>query len=176
LDREIWDEFNGNWDELAYTSELLVDKLLGNKTDTNRPLGNEKMRTTKQRVNQDFFRKTVLASYNATCCITGLSTDMLLVASHIKPWSASSSADKTNPRNGLCLNALHDKAFDRGLLTITDKYKIRVSSDIKDAFEGKVVEQFFGKYEGENIILPEKFLPEKNFIQYHNDVIFENWR
>jgi putative restriction endonuclease len=72
--------------------------------------------------------------------VIGLSTDMLLVASHIKPWSASSSADKTNPRN---LNALHDKAFDRGLLTITDKYKIRVSSDIKDAFEGKVVEQFF---------------------------------
>lgn len=177
LDKEIWDEFNGNWDELAFMSEQLVEKLSGNeRVDEKYPLGEEKTGVVKQRVNQNFFRKAILASYNATCCITGINTEKLLVASHIMPWSVSDSTNKTNPRNGLCLNALHDKAFDNGLLTVTDKYIIHVSSDIRDVYEGKIVEEFFGRYEGEKIILPEKFLPDKTFLQYHNDVIFESWR
>ncbi|SUA24417.1 Uncharacterised protein [Neisseria gonorrhoeae] len=47
----------------------------------------------------------------------------LLVASHIKPWREDKD-NRLNPRNGLCLNALHDKAFDRGLLGIDENFKI----------------------------------------------------
>lgn len=155
----------------------MIEKLSGNEiVEEKFPLGEEKTCMVKQRVNQNFFRKAILASYNETCCITGINTEKLLVASHIIPWSVSDSTNKTNPRNGLCLNALHDKAFDKGLLTVTDKYLIHVSSDIKDVYEGKTVKEFFGRYEGEKIILPEKFLPDKTFLQYHNDVIFENWK
>jgi putative restriction endonuclease len=164
LDKEIWDEFNGNWDELAFMSEQLVEKLSGNEiVEEKYPLGEEKIGVVKQRVNQNFFRKAILASYNETCCITGINTEKLLVASHIMPWSVSDSTNKTNPRNGLCLNALHDKAFDKGLLTVTDKYIIHVSSDIRDVYDGKTVEEFFGRYEGEKIILPEKFCQIKLF-------------
>ncbi len=39
------------------------------------------------RVNQARFRRAILASYNATCCMSGLRVPKLLVASHIVPWS-----------------------------------------------------------------------------------------
>ena len=176
LDKQIWDEFNSRWDELAYESEQLIAKYSQQELTTNNPDGDERVVTTKQRVNQSFFRNAILSSYQGTCCITGLNVQELLIASHIKPWRESNPSEKTNPRNGLCLNALHDKAFDRGLLTITPDYTIRISSCITDTFDGKTAELFFYRYEGHKISSPEKFAPDPVFLQYHNDVIFENWK
>ena len=76
------------------------------------PKGEERETIIKARVNQSFFRSTILSSYNLKCCITGLSITDFLVASHIKPWSKDLE-NRTNPHNGLCLNSIHDKAFDR---------------------------------------------------------------
>ena len=79
--------------------------------------GKEKERIIKTRVNQSLFRKVVLATYNNKCCITGLAQPELLIASHIIPWSVNEK-ERLNPSNGICLNALHDKAFDSGLIAI----------------------------------------------------------
>lgn len=95
-------------------------------------------------------------------------------ASHIKPWSVSNiKTERTNPSNGLCLNAMHDKAFDRGLITIDKNYRIVNSRYIKDAVMDEKTREWFAFYNGKEIILPDKFLPGKEFIQYHNDVIFK---
>lgn len=178
LDEQIWNEFNNNWDELSFESERLIKKFQGEKElDFEKiPIGKEKISTVRQRVNQNFFRKVVLASYKNTCCITGLNNPELLIASHIKSWKDSDENEKTNPCNGLCLNALHDKAFDRGFLTVTTDFKIKISKKITDIYDGSSVEKFFKVYDGERILLPEKFLPKKEFLIYHNDVVFENWR
>ena len=56
----------------------------------------------KQRVNQWFFRRAVLAAYGARCCITGLDVPQLLVAGHIAPWSKDKQ-NRVNPQNGICL-------------------------------------------------------------------------
>lgn len=178
LDKEIWDEFNGRWDELAYKSEELIAQLqsksLENTIDFDSlPLGIERIATVRQRVNQSFFRNAILSSYSATCCITGLNTPSLLIASHIKPWAKSNEAEKANPCNGLCLNALHDKAFDKGLITVTTDYTVRVSNKITDIYDGETVKKFFSYYDGKHIILPEKFMPKKEFIEYHNDIVFQ---
>ncbi len=148
LDKEIWDEFNGKWDELAFTSEKLIAELQGKKIEEtisfeNILLGSERMAEVKQRVNQNFFRRTILTSYNFACCITGICNLELLLASHIKPWCDSSAVEKTNPRNGLCLNALHDKAFDKGFITVTPDFTIRISAYIKDVCDGETVGNFF---------------------------------
>jgi len=125
------------------------------------------------RVNQNFFRKTILANYNFACCITGISTLELLIASHIIPWSADSS-NRLNPKNGLCLNALHDKAFDKGLITITPDYRIRLSRTliVKNEKNPKF-QEYFGVYENAPIVLPDKFLPNKEFLEYHNQKVFK---
>lgn len=176
LDAEIFNEFSADWDRLAYESELLISRLSKNESDIqvdSIPEGGEHIVTTKVRVNQGFFRKAVLSSYSSTCCITGICTPQLLIASHIKPWKDSSPNEKTDPRNGVCLNALHDKAFDQGYITITRDYTIRVSNCLKDIYDGETIEQYFGTYQGRQIIMPDKFVPNKSYLEYHNDVIFQ---
>lgn len=89
LDRDIWNEYINNWDKLSYQSELLIADLekrkilnLNNTLETI-PSGIDKEVFTTQRINQNFFRTTILASYNSKCCITGISIPDLLIASHI---------------------------------------------------------------------------------------------
>ena len=179
LDAEIWQEFNDNWDKLAFESERLLTEFKSKNSAAkieNIPVGKEKIVEVRQRVNQNFFRQSVLASYRNTCCVTGLNNPELLIASHIKSWAISNENEKTNPCNGLCLNALHDCAFDRGFLTVTPDYKIHISSKITDIYSGVAVEKFFKCYDNQNILMPEKFLPAKEFLIYHNENIFENWK
>lgn len=176
LDADIFNEFSTDWDRLAYESELLIAQLSQNELKEQVdfiPEGGEHIVTAKARVNQGFFRKAVLSSYSSTCCITGICTPQLLIASHIKPWKDSSANEKTDPRNGVCLNALHDKAFDQGYITIARDYTIRVSSRLKDIYNGETIERYFGAYQGRQIIMPDKFVPNILYLEYHNDVIFQ---
>lgn len=177
LDKDIWNEFSNDWDKLAYQSELLIANLKesnilnSNYTLETIPEGMDKEIFTTQRINQNFFRSTILASYNSKCCITGISIPDLLIASHIVPWSIDKK-NRTNPHNGLCLNSLHDKAFDKGLISISTDYRIKISDKIKD-FDNKAFEDYFYKYENTLIRLPEKFLPSKDFLDYHFNNIFQ---
>ncbi|HEY8354332.1 MAG TPA: HNH endonuclease [Methylophilaceae bacterium] len=101
--------------------------------------------------------------------MSGLSEPRLLVASHIVPWR-SDKQNRPNPRNGLCLSALHDNAFDSGLITLTDKFEV-VSETLhrrKDAF----LKQVLLPLEGKVITLPERFLPEIDFIARHREEVF----
>lgn len=151
-----------------------IDIMLENIDNINDiPNGTYKERLVKTRVGQEFFRKSVLNSYNNRCCITGISNNDLLVASHIKPWRVSNEEnERTNPTNGLCLNGLHDKAFDKGLITISRNYKVIISSSLKDTVMDDATAEWFFSYENNTIELPDKFLPNKEFIEYHNDAIF----
>jgi putative restriction endonuclease len=179
LDRDIWNEFNGDWESLAYESELLIAKLSNEPLEAfvdfsidYIPEGKERIALVKQRVNQQFFRKTVLASYDYKCCITQINIPEMLIASHIIPWSKNSH-NRLNPRNGLCLNALHDKAFDLGLITISHDYKIKLSNKIKTTKNNEAMTDFFEKYEGKTISMPDKFIPSIDFIEYHQKNIFK---
>jgi len=178
LDEIIWEEFNNDWEKLSYESEMLLFKISGDPINIlfddgheNFPIGKEREAFIKQRVNQNFFRSTVLSSYNLNCCITGINIPDLLIASHIIPWSIDEK-NRLNPRNGLCLNALHDRAFDKGLITITKEFKINISSEILNRKSSKELENSFIAYNNKEINLPDKFLPAKEFLEYHNQNIF----
>lgn len=178
LDAEIWNEFSSNWNKLLDEYEYIINSIyVRENSNTMRiPQGEERYATVKQRRNQNFFRNAVLSSYNNCCCITGLSTSQLLVASHIKPWSESNDSEKTNPANGLCLNGLHDKAFDRGFITVDKSYRIHISEALSDVVDGEIVYKYFKIYDNKKIIMPDRFLPSKEYLQYHNDIVFENWK
>lgn len=179
LDEIVWNEFNGNWEKLAYESELLIADFQNKKIEEiiddevfEFPIGTERETIIKQRVNQSFFRSTILSSYNSKCCITGLSISDFLVASHIKPWK-SDMENRLNPHNGLCLNSIHDKAFDKGFITITPDFKIIVSKYFDNFKKDKTVSDFFLKYQNQSIILPDRFLPSKEFLDWHYENIFK---
>lgn len=178
LDKEVWDEFSSNLEWLESQSKKLLQSL-DIQTDCmiellSLPIGEEIERAVHIRKNQSFFRHTVLLSYENTCCITGIAIPALLNASHIKPWKDSDPLyERTNPQNGLSLNTLHDKAFDRGLITLDQNYRIVLSRQIKDSYPSDVVQDYFIRYEGKQIRLPYRFLPGKEFLVYHNENIFE---
>lgn len=175
LEEVVWNEFNGNWEKLAYESEVLIAEFQNKEIDEVSseyfPQGKDRETTIKARVNQNFFRSTILSSYNLKCCVTGLSIPELLVASHIIPWSKDKE-NRTNPHNGLCLNSIHDKAFDKGFITVTPDFKIKVSKFFDDYSKDKSVTDFFIKFNSQNIIKPERFLPSKEFLDYHFQNIF----
>jgi putative restriction endonuclease len=181
LDSEIWNEFNGNWDRLAFESEKLIAEKLGKPVEDFSEVdlidlpkaGKERDALVKVRVNQSFFRKTVLAAYGFKCCITGLEIPELLNASHIIPWSKD-KANQVNPRNGLCLNVIHDRAFDRGLLTVTPDLIIKVSKSVKTKKASDAVQELLLKYDGSEIRKPTRFLPNMEFLKYHNKNVFQS--
>ena len=47
--------------------------------------GRQESQLVKVRVNQSFFRTSVLAAYNNTCCITGIQQPELIIAGHLNP-------------------------------------------------------------------------------------------
>ncbi|MEP7195288.1 MAG: HNH endonuclease [Saprospiraceae bacterium] len=176
LDKQIWDEFYDHWDEALIESE----KLLAVKNNTTIEKinkinfsdlpkdGIEKEKLVKTRVNQSIFRSIILATYNNCCCITGIENSELLIASHIVPWSKDEQ-NRLNPMNGLCLNALHDKAFDIGLMTISaDDYSILISPKFKSKNLPMAIENNFIAFENKHIRLPDKFLPSKELLKKHN--------
>ena len=179
LEEIVWDEFNGNWEKLAFESEVLLAKFQNKAIEEivefdldDLPEGKERETIIKARVNQSFFRSTILSSYNQKCCITGLSIPDFLVASHIIPWK-SDAKNRLNPHNGLCLNSLHDKAFDRGFISITPDFKVLISKYFNDYSNENAVKELFLKYNNQSIILPDKFLPSKDFLDFHYQTIFK---
>jgi len=174
LDEQVCKAFLDNWDALvAETNEIKSRFGLhesGNIDVENIiiPTAGSRSVTRKERIGQSFFRQALLAAYNYKCCFTGIAIPELLRASHIKPWSESNDVnEKTNPQNGLLLNALHDAAFDKGYITITTDYRILVSNDL--LIEDYANKKYFSTLHGQNMMLPSRFYPEKHFIEYHNN-------
>lgn len=178
---EVYEEYNENLENLEdeYRRIMLRYGLLAQEANDDYemaalPFGKDIVTSTKIRRGQSFYRQTILTAYDHQCCITGIAIEPLLIASHIKPWKDSDPAtERTNPRNGLCLNAFHDRAFDKGLLTLDNNYKIMISSQLKyEKLDETAYDWLFG-FEGKVIRIPESFLPDKRFLEWHRDVVFE---
>lgn len=177
LDQKIWNEFHHDWEGLALECEELRQQLTHGQPFSPRDVRDEpeddltdftgETRTAllQQRIKQDFFRRTVLASYRNRCCISGVSEPRLLVASHIVPWSQD-KANRLNPRNGLCLSAIHDKAFDNYLFTLSEDWRILLSVRLKASRDSFLREVFFPA-EGKQIELPDRFKPDQALVAAH---------
>jgi hypothetical protein len=182
-DKAMWNEMQEDWHIFALelrrveenisipTDDVVVPdqaphfNTLPDYTGVNRTV------ETTARVGQQFFRRSVLSAYNYRCCITGLAMPELLIASHIIPWQKDET-NRLNPSNGLCLSALHDKAFDIGIITIAEDMTVHVSrsyvSNEDEFFMSALV-----SYDGKKITLPEKFFPQPEFLAYHRERVFE---
>lgn len=130
--------------------------------------GKEALRLVKARINQSFFRKMILDSYNSQCCITGLNIPDVLRASHIVAW-AEDEKNRLNPRNGLCLSATYDAAFDRHLISFDENFCLILSSDLKEYYPNQAFQDYFRSKEGNKMLLPKKFIPDEKFMQKHRN-------
>ena len=180
LDKEIWNKYFGHWDKLAYDAEILIAKFKEKSFEdsveesielnlSSLPKGEERRQEVVRRIHQDFFRRTVLSSYSNKCCITGLNNPSLLEASHIVGWNKDEE-NRTNPQNGLCMNALLHKAYDENLLGISPDYEIFISDQFFGRKLNEVDEKTIDYFKGINhrkLILPTRFYPDKDLLAMH---------
>lgn len=176
IDEKIWIALKANWDQTVTQAVEAYERFAighGVIPDTGLldyvpeiELGRTRSATVEVRVNQARFRRYVLAGYNSTCCISGLQNERLLIASHIVPWSEDSH-NRLNPQNGLCLSALHDRAYDQGLITVLPDYTVRVSPKFKTIKADAFTEQSLLHFDNKPIHMPSRLAPAPEFLRWH---------
>lgn len=175
----IWDEFANDRERLFIEAQRIKADLFHKPIEETLQLtaadleGKEKSVVIKQRVNQAVFRSMILHNYEERCAISGINIPELLVAGHIIPWADSTPQQKLCPENGICLSALYDKAFDKGLITISpDDYTICLSSALREFEPEDYFDNHFGSVNGKQIMMPIEHKPDRDFLAYHRDCVF----
>ena len=179
-EEEVWDEFTKNPELLVLESTRLIadrsgyelEDVVDIKDSDLPPPGLERDALVKLRVNQDFFRNRVLSAYSFRCCVTGLSNPKLLTASHIVAW-AWDEKNRLNPRNGLCLNPLHDRAFDRHLMWIDSDLRVRFSPELHRATTPGDALAWLLSFEDGPLIVPPHFRPDPELLLQHATIATE---
>lgn len=182
----MWAEYHANLNELAPEGEALLAQLMTGDADTPiemQPDGKvlrvpegptESTASVNVRRGPRYFQQAVLNAYEGRCAVTGMGIRSLLVASHIIPWNRSEE-HRLDPRKGIALNALHDKAFDCGLITFDTKLRLVCSKALKDHFAHATVAQHFQSYEGQPLSLPaEAAGPKPEYLAWHRAEVFGN--
>lgn len=175
LDRQVWDRYATDWSTLAAELELPAE---GEPPavppppppEADRPTSAE--RVVSVRVGQAFFRRAVLAAYESRCCITGLAAPQLLRASHIIPWGDREDT-RLNPANGLCLNALHDAAFDRGLMTLDEDMRVVYSPRLWEFDHGDAAAAMLRQFEGGRVADATRHGERGQFLGHHRGAVFQ---
>lgn len=177
--KPIWDEFANDKERLFNEAQHIKATLLQKTVEETLNIskqdleGKERSVVIKQRVNQSVFRTMILFNYENCCAITGINIPELLVAGHIIPWANSTPQQKLNPENGICLSPLYDKAFDKGLITISpDDYTVRISSALREYEKKEYFNKHFGSINGQRINMPIEHKPNRDYLAYHRDNIF----
>jgi len=173
LDKEIWESYYSDFSALAVDSEKALESfaLAPSVADEGYFEIQDTKALVRVRRQQRFFRRVVLSSYGNSCAISSNPIPELLIASHIKPW-AIDRKNRANPRNGICLAGTYDRAFDTGLICISDEFKIQLSGKIEAFLPNEELTQMFLKFEGCELKLPDKNLPDKHLLEWHRTNIF----
>ncbi|QKQ26432.1 HNH endonuclease [Candidatus Reidiella endopervernicosa] len=112
------------------------------------------------RVGQGRYRRELIGRWKA-CALSGFRDTRLLVASHIKPWNASSNKERLDSFNGLLLLPNLDKVFDLGFITFENSGRIIISDYLEEISN-------LGIQPDMQVILEA---PHQKYIQYHRDVV-----
>jgi putative restriction endonuclease len=177
-DRKLWAMFDDDSESIAQAAEDAYENAMdrepsiqNNKMD--QPTGPTEVElTVSARRVQTFFRNAVLIAYNKRCALTGLAIPGLLNASHIIPWSIDATR-RADPRNGLCLNAFHDRAFDRGFITFDKQLRTVVSTDVQSFDEDESIgARFLTNMIGKPLSRPYRFDPDEEALEFHRTSIF----
>lgn len=179
-DRELWAEFLADSEQIAAEAEEAYERLAETPSDPvpgepplASPLPGPTERDALVRVRrvQGFFRRAVLASYENRCAISGIPIGELLNASHIIPWSVD-PLRRADPRNGIALNALYDRAFDRGLISIDASHRVLISPRLRVPDPTELHLTTLLAVEGRPVNYPVRFLPSAEALAYHRDTVF----
>ncbi len=125
-------------------------------------------------VRNGLFKRLVPQLYQKKCSFTGMSLSSLykhsfVDACHIIPFSHSQNDSVTN---GIALCPNMHRAFDRGLLSIDENYRILVSQHL---VEDKAHPYALSALKGRKIILPQdvNHYPAREAVEWHRREVFK---
>ena len=102
------------------------NKIKGDEDDADEIFS--KMSIVEARLGQGRYRAALMGEWEGKCALTGIECTEMLLASHIKPWSAcKTKREKLDVANGLLLSANVDALFDRFLISFEDDGSLLVS-------------------------------------------------
>lgn len=168
-DRAVWAEFLANPDPVIAADQHLAGVYPPPPPQHYGPgwrEGRDRQVNATARDGQSFFRRMILTSYQGRCAMTGICDPALLTASHIVGW-ADDPGNRMNPRNGLCLNALHDRAFVRHLISFDSTHRIVVSARLGDRARDVLMQGH------DRLETPERFLPDPSLMARHHAQFLE---
>lgn len=170
--RELFLRFLAHPDEVAVEMEEALLRLGVARADTGTnawsvPSGpTEREAVVRMRLLQGFFRRTVMAAYNWRCAMCDVDVPDLLNAAHIIPWSKAEGR-RADPRNGLALCVLHDRAFDRGIVTVSANYRVVVVHSRLAASQSTQLRRCICDLDGQPITTPKSFVADPQALSLH---------
>lgn len=181
-DRELWARFEADPEAVAAEMEQAWEAVKGEaegggevtpeEAETIAPgAATEREQVVRVRRVQQFFRSAVLVSYEGRCALSDIAVPELLTASHIIPW-ARDVKRRADPRNGLCLNALYDRAFDRGLITFDERLRVVVSPALRGDEAPALQREALIALEGRELRGPVRFAPDREALAWHREKMF----
>jgi putative restriction endonuclease len=180
-DRALWEQFAAHPDNVATQAEASYAELMVTEpVDSSERFADfetlggptESARLVRVRRVQQFFRAAVLTSYGHRCAVSGMALPEMLIASHIIPWRAEENR-RADPRNGLALNSLYDRAFDVGLITFDESWRLVLSKRLKQGEVPDFQRSTFLDIEGQPLHLPIRFEPDPKAMTYHREHCFQ---
>jgi len=118
-------------------------------------------------IRSSIFRKAISEIYAGRCAICGLQVKdqknrPLVDACHIIPFAESYN---DSVRNGIALSPTFHRAFDKGLISLSDDYRVILHPQLKD----ESADFSFMQYRGKSIHLPTspRFHPSPKSLAYH---------
>ncbi|OCA88930.1 HNH endonuclease [Pseudobacillus wudalianchiensis] len=132
-------------------------------TDLSNLTVTESEQIIKARIGHSAFKKKLLAK-GCKCALCGLTEPAFLIASHIKPWSASTDEERVDVNNGLLLCPNHDALFDKGYLTFDHEGVILLSNKLSEQSR-----MFLNIHKAMRIQLDEG---QQLYMDYHRQYVF----
>lgn len=154
LDRLAW------FDRDREPVEALLDEL-----SSDSPKLTMKKHEVMSRVGQGSFRRKLLQN-DPKCAVTQCAISQMLIASHIKPWKASSNQERLDPYNGLLLIPNLDFLFDKGFISFADSGEIMISSQLSESEQTRL-----GVHERMKIHVRQGNRP---YLDYHRKYVFKS--
>ena len=105
-----------------------------------------------------------LIEYWKGCAVTKYPAVQFLVASHIKPWRASTDNERIDKFNGILLLPNLDKAFDLGYISFRQNGSIRTSEFIEKP-------EVLGINEDMKIDVTKR---HQDYLAYHREQVFKS--
>jgi putative restriction endonuclease len=159
-------------DELMLAEKVVNSGLLPNDQDVELAAFNRTtvVKQVVKKLREMSFKRRVLKAYDFSCAFTGLQLK-LIDAAHIIPVKEDYSSDFT--ANGIALSPTYHRAYDKGIVTMNEDYKIMVNKEkikeLKEMDQIGGVDLFIKNLRPE-IIIPQNLSdrPNTNFIKEAN--------